>query len=168
MTSEIAKKISSLVRAIAGNRDTLQKRAEAVNLPAEMSETRKGEILLFADAVTSGKIISMEDDSIGTPVEVFMEEKEAEAPKRYSIWPNLPGERKSVGVQFIKVAVINPVDISDGIAPKGSYAVRVRPVSNDDRINCFYAQLPGKKTMRPKEKAPENAAAGAGGAPSGE
>ena len=71
-SSAIIQKISALIRSVSGEseRERQIERAQELNIPSEISETKKAEMVLFFDAAMSGKTISMQDDSIGVPEEV--------------------------------------------------------------------------------------------------
>lgn len=145
-SSAIIQKISALIRSVSGEseRERQAERAQELNIPSEISETKKAEMVLFFDAAMSGKTISMQDDSIGVPEEVLWDDAgKGEVPKRYSVWPNKPGEKKIVGAEHMVVRVIEALPVEPGIAMNRKRLVSVRPISNDDRLNCFYASHKG-------------------------
>lgn len=152
MTSSLMEKISSLMKSLAGKNKAMTEKGEELNIPVEISAPRNAETLLFIEAALTGRTLTMQDDSIGVPVPVFFEEVDDEAPKRYSQWPNTPESRTCIGVSDFEILPLTPLKAQKGIPDMGKHLLKVRPVLNDDRLECFFGSFSGmceKETQKP-------------------
>lgn len=148
MAPEIVKKIATLIRNLSsGNEERAAKELKKNNLPRKTSVLRQAELVLFTDAVLQGRSLVAEEVPWGAPTAVFPAPEKEEAPGRYSTWPNFPGERERIKTELFKVEMLISVPAGEGagIISGDNFALRVRPVLNDDRENCFFASLGTRK-----------------------